>query len=276
MQLAPTLSDYFLFRDVASTTQTQYRIAANQFDQWNGGNDIDERRLSEYLKWYQSLGKSPNTVRHKRSILLALLAFSGCPLSAARVRRLRRKPSIVDSWSPDEVEFLCRAAGRIPGIAGRLRTKKSAYTQCLIRLAFQTALRRGDLIRVTVDQVHQGSWDMLQSKTNEYVDCEITAELRAQILAMPHVVDGAALAFAPWCQWHADAVTNLTRKAMRIAWMDAPDGCLKKLRRSSITEAERLQPGTGYLQAGHTSPIVTNQSYNDRSRLERKRPGRDE
>lgn len=271
--LTTHLDDYFLERQLSETTRGHYLIVAGIFDRWHDAAAIPsepiDKTLNRFLAWYETQVDSPNTVLSKRSILLAILRHAGHDIRADKIRRVKRRRTIIDSWTVEQTQTLIYAATTIPGMIKRLGTKRGDYAAAMLSLVFETGLRRSDVIRVTAKQVRAGRWKMAQQKTGNIVECAISAITRQKIVSLP-CFDG--LAFPAWTAGHAEAVSNLAKRAMSLAWLESEDGCLKKLRRTSITIAEVLAPGTGYLQGGHTTPKITQEHYIDTSQIERKRP----
>lgn len=269
--LTDHLADYFLCRPLAATTQKHYQSTVAMFDGWNvAGADCNETLLNQFLLWYESQVSSPNTVRSKRAILLAVFRFAGLDVNSRRVRLVRKRPKLIDSWTIQECQTLIYAASRLPGTLSKLGTNRGDYAACLLAVALESGLRRGDLARVTCSQIRKGKWQQIQNKTGNVVECQISSLTRSKVSALPCF--GGEFAFPAWVNDHKAAMSAMARRAMIGAWLESKDGCLKKLRRSSITIAEKQQAGTGYLQAGHTTPVVTRESYLDVSQIDRKRP----
>ncbi len=269
---------YFLSRSIASSTEQNYAIAAAKMDGYLRAKKIENYEsfnvedttpdlLSGFVRWYESRVQSRETVRSKRKILIAIvnhaLVRQQRVLNSKFVRLPKPQKTLKDTWSDQQVAILVQVAGALPGVLP-IGTSRGEYAACLIAVTFETAARRGDLTRITVkDALGDGPFRFIQNKTQHATKFVITPGTQQRIRNMPHVQKGARFVFQPWGGTHLDCLTRLAGNAMRRSGLTSSDGCLKKLRRSSITEAERVTPGTGYVQAGHTTPTVTVSNYID-------------
>lgn len=269
---------YTLTRSLASTTEGHYIIAAKQMDKFLSSarrKKLDVKAttpdlLSQFVKWYESKVSSANTVRTKRTILIAIVNHALEPeqrvINSKFVRLPKPQKTVKDSWSPEQVSILVQVASAIPGVLS-IGTTRGEYAACLISVAFETAARRGDLTRITTKDALSGRpFQFVQNKTQHVTSFVVSAATQDRIRQMSHVRKRSKFVFKPWGEYHLECITRLASTAMKRAGLSASDGCLKKLRRSSITEAERLRPGTGYIQGGHTTPTVTVENYIDPSR----------
>jgi len=272
--------EYFLSRSLAATTEGQYIIAAQQMDSYLRSKQKKKKSfevnkttpdlLSQFVKWYETRVESRNTVRSKRTILIAIvnhaLESEQRIINSKFVRLPKPQRTVKDSWSPQEVAILVQVAGAIPGTLP-IGTSRGDYAACLISVAFETAARRGDLTKITTKDALSGRpFQFVQNKTQHVTSFAISPNTQDRIRQMAHVRKRSKYVFKPWGEYHLECITRLASAAMKRAGLSASDGCLKKLRRSSITEAERLRPGTGYIQGGHTTPTVTVENYIDPSR----------
>jgi len=289
--LQTQLERYCIDRTLAESTRVSYLAAAKLFDNWVeevglGGitvADIDIDLVNRFLSYYAGTVGSRETVRSKRRIVIALLNHFLEPQRRTIESRFIRNPkvseTVKDTWKADEVARLMTAAAQLPGIFRRLsNTTRGEYFCCMAAVAWETAARRGDLVRLTVAAIRSGdSFNFIQNKTQGAVVYRVSDQTRSKILRMPHVAGGAKLVFPPWgrtkdCSWQLESITKSFSKAMKMAELSSSDGPMKKLRRSSITDVECRTPGTGYLHAGHKSSEITRQHYLDPTRIRENTP----
>ena len=283
MNMQQLFDNYKIARSIEKTTVTSYQATVNIFNRWLASHDlagievedIDIDLINAFLTEYAT-EVAEQTSNSKRRILIALLNFYLEPkrqtITSRFIKRRKTRDTRRTTWQPEEIRRLIHFARYLPG---RLAcgTLKADYFGCLLSVAWETAARRGDLTRITIDDIrNEKPFLFVQHKTKHGVVFRISSETRSAVLAMPHAKN-AKLAFPPWgpsrCQqWQLEAITKTTRAVMLAAGLSAFDGCLKKLRRSAITRAEELRPGAGFRFAGHRSPQTTIDSYLDPTRSE--------
>lgn len=284
MTIQDLFERYKIARDIEPTTIVNYQSAINVFSRWLASQglsdiavaDIDYDVLNQFLAAY-SKQASEYTVNSKRRILIALVNYFLEPqeqtIASKFVTRRRTRDTRRTTWTPLEVQRLIQFAGYLPGTLAN-GTKKADYFQRLLSVAWESGARRGDIARITVDDVRsQRPFLFVQNKTRTGVVYRLSEMTTAAILRMPHVASGSRLVFPPWTKtadtrWQLEAISKVCRSVMLAANLSAYDGCLKKLRRSAITRADELKPGTGYRFAGHRSPQTTITSYLDPTRTQ--------
>jgi len=279
MTLQALFDSYCISRSIEPTTIVSYQAAINVFNRWlachefSGINvdDIDIDLLNQFLTEYGAT-VSKYTVNSKRRILIALLNFHLEPcrqvITSKFVKRHKTSDTRRTSWMPEEVKRLFFFASHLPGRLSN-GTSRADYFRCLLLVAWETAARRGDLTRITIEDIASGKpFLFVQKKTGTGVVYRLSASTVESILSMPHSKD-SRFAFPSWSgetAWQLEAITKTCRKIMVAAGLKSYDGCLKKLRRSAITRAEEIMPGTSYRFAGHTTPTTTIKSYLDPTR----------
>lgn len=161
--LAELAAEYVAARDICPAYGQGFIYKAKAFSEWAGGGDpslLDEANLSRFLQHLKPR-RSPSTVANYRGDLLVLwrwLADSG-RLPAPQPRKIMRPKvplGVPDCWSVDEVRQLLAAAdkleGRHPdGVPRRL------YWVAAIRLGYETGLRRSDVWRIRLADIHSGT-----------------------------------------------------------------------------------------------------------------------
>jgi len=166
------LTQYTEENDLAIPTILSYRNALNVFEKYHGGEvrfaelekTIDKetgrqngdliinRWLSEYSK-----NVSPYTVKSRKAAILAILA-DAFDLRVTRYRKMRIKSprchdTPKDVWTPEEVRRLIEACDSLRGRFQSTQIRKKYYAQSLLMAAWDTGLRRADLLRIRWDWI---------------------------------------------------------------------------------------------------------------------------
>jgi integrase len=267
--------DYGLLRDLKPETLRQYQIAADLFERWAGGpvrlDELDERSVSEWLRDYAAKA-APNTVRSKKVQVVALWRAAAedglCDPPTKRVRAVKVPWRPPTAWDHDEVEQLlaaCRGLKRWH----RCGLRRSDWFDLAVRVAWDTGLRWGDLIRLPVASIRpDGSGAWCQSKTSRPVVFRLApstmAALRQSLATAPRDL------VCPWPASHETFTDQVDRLVKRAG---IREGTWKWIRRASSTDVESQQAGASTAHLGHVpGSKVAAQSYNDPAILGRQAP----
>jgi integrase len=252
------LAEYCLTREIDAETIRQYGISVSLFDRWyidrHGRSvrleDLDELEVSSWLRDYAASGKAASTVRSKRTQIVSLwkqAADDGyVEPPRKRIRSVRVVLDDPESWTRDEIKKLLQVCQRLPR-THKCGLRRSAWWSLAVRLAWDTGLRWGDLIRLRVDQVTaDGLVALPQHKTKRIVVCRIsqpTLELLRQTL-----VDVPRDLVVPWPSSHEtfnDQVRRIVAKA------GIRPGTWKWVRRAGATDVEIQLSGSAGRFLGH-------------------------
>lgn len=250
---------YVACRPLDRSYAARLRWTANALESFAGSNRIGETLTEKNANGFLSaqLDKSPFTIRSYRSDILSLWnGAADCDLVPYPVMRRVRLPQIpellIDCYTIDEVRQLVAAASVLIG-RYRWEVRKRDYWNAAIRLAWDTGLRRGDVIRFRRESLRpDGVVMILQNKTKKIVPVKLR---ESTVVAMN------ALSGQYPLRWGND-VTYFTRHFRRI--VDASGvkrGTFKWLRRASGSYVEAEQPGAGYKHLGQSGPQVFNRHY---------------
>lgn len=245
--------DYGLAHGVQSGTLHQYRIVADLFERWAGGpvrlEDLDERSVSAWLRDLAAT-HAPATVRSKRVGLLALWRAAAeegfCDAPARRVRSVPVPAAPVEAWDADEVRRILKVTSALRG-RHPCGLSRPEWWDLAVRVAWDTALRRGDQFKLAVEAVRDdGSMAVVQSKTRRLAILRLCPEthdrLRRSLLEAPRKL------VTPWGA-SLETFADQFRRVVRLAGVRP--GTWKWLRRSSASDVEAQMPGEGAMQAGH-------------------------
>ena len=219
--------------------------------------------MSAWLQDYAATVK-PHTVRAKKNMILSLWRAASdeglCDEPRARrVRRVRVPENVVTAWTRDEVEKLLEATATMPRWH-RCGLRRSAWWDLAIRVAWDSGLRWGDLIRLRVDAVGpDGACTMSQSKTGRVSAFRLSGTtleaLRATLADCPRPLV---------CPWPATGETFRDQVDRLVARAGIRPGTWKWIRRGSGSDVELQARGLGHRHLGNT-PGVFRASYEDRT-----------
>lgn len=209
------LDHYLLFHDLRGSSADYYRRVVSAY-RTQCGDEIDSRKLSEWLGRLKDAGRSDYYRRSVRNGLGALLRFCG---DKGPIRPIRLSPLENDCWTVEDVRKLIAACNG------------DAWWQAFIEAAWSTGLSGCDLLRLTRDNVRgDGVVVTRRSKTGKPVCCWIRPELLATRPAKGELW--------PWeksAEWMRRQFAEIVRRA-------GLRGTLKKLRRSAAASVEVLHP----------------------------------
>lgn len=252
-------AQYVACRPLNRSYAARLRWTANAMESFAGSESISDTLTEENANGFLTaqLDKSPFTIRSYRSDILTLWnGAADCNLVPYPVMRRVRLPKIpeliVDCYTVDEARLILKAAA---SLVGRYRwgVRKRDYWVAAIRLAWDTGLRRGDVIAFRRDSLRpDGVVMVLQSKTQKVVPTKLRP---STVIALQLLPGGYPL------RWGTD-VTYFTRHFRRLVEASGVmRGTFKWLRRASGSYVETAQPGAGYKHLGHSGPGVFNRHY---------------
>lgn len=265
---------YSLLRDIRPGSLRQLVIAADLLERWAGGpvplDQLDEQAVSAWLRDYANTVR-PATVRAKKALILALwraAADDGLAQDpvARRVRRVRVPDRVVQAWTKEEVERLLAAAATLPRWH-RCGLRRADWWDLAIRVAWDTGLRWGDLVRLRVDALGpDGTGVVVQSKTGRAITVRLSQgtleALRATVTACPRELV---------CPWPASGETFRAQVDRLVARAGIRAGTWKWIRRGSGSDVELQAEGAGHRHLGNT-PAVFRASYEDAAIVGRRTP----
>ena len=244
---------YAIQRPLAVETLRQYQMSVALFERWSGGPvplaDLDELAVSEWLRDL-ALTRSPATCRSKRTQIVALWRAAAddglCDPPRRRIRSVRVPWTPPVAWTYDEVRLLVAAAETIPRWHS-CGLRRAAWWSLAIRVAWDTALRWGDMVALRVDQIGiDGTIAIAQSKTGrQWVGRLSPSTLSLARETIAHRPRGVLL---PWRGSHETFAAQFGAIVRRAG---VRPGTWKWLRRGSATDAELAEPGAGARQLGH-------------------------
>lgn len=266
MTLTDLLAHYVAHHDygVSATYHHQLRISVSAIERHAGRSlqtsDLCDELLNSYVDWLRAERK-PDTVRTRRGNLLILWRYAWRegiveqpPRKIRRLRPIQRSPV---AWTREEVLQLISTATEQVGTFWNTTTRRAAWWESLIRAAYDTALRLGDLRRISRDDVRERML-IVQSKTGRPVHVAIRPATVAAI--------DQTLADSPrelvWQFWASDE-TFYCHFRQLVKEAGIRPGTMRWLRRTAATQVEMVSPGAGTILLGHSARATTEQWYLD-------------
>lgn len=249
---------YLKTRDVVPTYAKRLRKYATKLARHVGKARLvdvfTEDNVNSFLAGYTG---SPYTVRSYRSDFITLWngAADDGLLPYPRIRCIRRPKChelLIECYTVDEVRLLLKAAAKLSGEYAN-GVSKAAYWSAAIRLAWDTGLRRGDVIAFSKRVLSpDGRSRIIQQKTKRIVPVALRP---TTVQALQKIPGDEPLT---WCM-ELNYFTRHFRRIVRASGVGR--GSFKWLRRSSGTYVEMALPGAGTKHLGHSSPEVFNRHY---------------
>lgn len=224
------LSAYLLQSDLAETSIEYYRKSAQVYCRWRitaGESEFSAESVSRFLLAKQEAGKSSHYRASLRNALRALLRFAGCSDKLRNVKVSALTPS---AWTPAEIAKLIAACAHMPD-------SSQVFWQTLIAAAWYTGLSQADLHRVKIDDfAADGTLEIARRKTGRIAFVQVPKEVLASV--RPHR-DGRCWPLLTSPEWFRRTFAKIVKRAGLF-------GAFPKIRKSSGTYAELLNPGRGH------------------------------
>ena len=245
---------------LAESTQAQLRYTWGAYLRHCGqvGRAVFDAQLVN--EWIDSIrpDRAPDTIRTQRGNLLVVWWWAYregiVPEAPLRVRRLRPIRHSPVAWTLDELRLLLRTAENLP--------KRSLFWCSLIRTAYDTALRLGDLLAIRPDQVGP-TIAIIQKKTHRTTFVRLRQDTLDAILAYIRLERPKRFLWPLWGR--REALYREFRLLVRRAGIRP--GTFRWIRRTAVTQLERISPGAGTILAGHRARATTEMWYLDRSQM---------
>lgn len=263
---------FLLTKSVSAGYAGTLLVTCNKLRQFLGG-DPDVRGLTPLILsgFVRSIEetRAARTAKKHRANVLVLLNFAEeqglieeAP-SSRKVRRPKIAPPQPSAWTPEEISALAAAARSLPGKFAD-GTPRGAYYSLLIRVAWETGLRRSDLLALDVRCFRGPVAQVRMHKTREPHVFELADETLKDLLAMaaargtnlPLTLPGGLSGYRKWF-----------RKIKAAAGLaDRPREMLQQVRRSGATAWENADASYTSAYLGHRT-VAMKEYYVDRSKL---------
>lgn len=183
---------FLLTKSVSAGYAGTIIVTCNKLRQFLGGSpdvrSLTPPILSSFVKWIEET-RAARTAKKHRANLMVLLNFAeeqGIIESAPSSRKIRKPkvaPPAPSAWTPEEIEALAAAARSMPGKFSD-GTPRGAYLSLLIRVAWESGLRRGDLFALDMRCFRGAMAQVRMKKTSEPHCFELEQDTLADLQAM--------------------------------------------------------------------------------------------
>jgi integrase len=267
---------YLLERELAPNSIYQFKRSIRQLQEFAGCElrlcDLSKELLNVWII-YRTKAASARTAHKNRGDLLCLwrLAYEHeliefLPRGVRRVKYTRRVPR---AWTAEQFRTVLAAAEKLSGVYvfnPELPFKQGALARSLwwsafIRTAYDTGLRRGDLLMLQRGQIgDDGKLIVYIGKTRMEHCCQVRPETLAAIDATYPPVRERIFEFPKsykclWKHWE---------QILGIAGLPCNrENGIHCLRRTSASHLERIAPKTSGRHLGHLTPGMAEAHYID-------------
>lgn len=252
------LDRYLASRFLKAASVYQMRFVVDDFCRDSKISDVDQVTKIVILRYAQGClarGLSPHTVGQRVARLGILWRYAEA-LGLCKAEKLPpiKRPRVVIRATPTaEVRRLVKHCETLAGELKGTNIPKGIYWSAYAAASYETALRTSDLLQLRWRS--DGRWSLIQRKTGNPVTITVWPETLERIRELsqfsPNLFD------VGWSrEWYC---RGLVRIAKNIGVRVTP----QQLRRSAISEAERIRPGAGARLAGHIDDGTTRRWYFD-------------
>lgn len=259
------LNAYVDSHDLDKGTVSWLTLVIGRYAKHRGGlltaDDFCANRVNAWLSAMVEAGElSRVTIKSYRRGLLILWRWAFGEKLVAHppfgVKPIKAPLPVPRGWSAAEVNRFIEQAKRLRGVynCGIFRAD---YMVALVRVAWDTGLRLGDLMRLTLaDFDEEGNGALVQRKTGYAVLFRLRPSTLAAIEEIvPHGRDkifGGVV-----------SRTKLFRAVRNTAYAAGLSGGLKKIRKGAASAVERDHPGQAGKFLGHKTPGLAERHYID-------------
>jgi len=263
VELHKHLARYSLYRSLAVTTEYQLGRTIRLFEEWLGHTatlaDLTDDVVSRWIRQLET-GYAQRTVLSHRTNLLMLWRDcwrSGLVDPPCRVRRVKKPDPCPIAWTLCELQSVFRT---IRALTGHFPdgTEHALYSETLVRVVYDTGLRRSDVWRIRRSQITPtGGIVLRQAKTGHSHYPQLRPRTfalvgllrRDPVLACPYRDSSA---FYSWWREHVTEAAGVRH------------GSLQHMRRTGATHLDIEHPEAVSDYLGHRSPEMK-RYYVDRS-----------
>ncbi len=272
MQLADVVRAYIVARnsqrpigrELSPKTCEHYfecaRAYSNHLRRAATAADFECRRITEFLLAMLSAGRSPYTVKNRRTGLLVqwrfayLQGWAGAPCSG--VRSIYCPPLAINGYNLQQMNRILAHIASLRGVIRTTGVAKPLYWSSFLRTDWEVGMRIGDMIRVGIEhfdpsgwlwcyetKTHKAGWRRLRPSTAESVANCIAANPHRKLI------------------WPGYTRKNICRAFTELAAAAGVKGTSKYIRSGGSSECDRQNPGSGWQHLRHSSPVVWQNHY---------------
>lgn len=250
-------------RELSPRTRSHLFDCVKAYGRWIGQKprvvDLQPDRVNQFLSALMKDGKSPYTVKNRRTGLMVLMRFARRQ-KLLQVRTKEVRPILCPTLEPQgydvkdiqqllkHIRYLRR---EIPGTG----IPRRLYWASLVQTQWETGLRIGDFSRIPITAYDQGILTVVESKTGKKSTHHLE---RATAAAIEACIDANPIRELIWPGMQPK---SLSRAFIEIARAAGLPGSSKWVRAGGASEVDRSFPGMGWRFLRHSTPIVFDKHY---------------
>jgi integrase len=249
------VDQYELSHEISESTAAHYRQSIHNAERFAGqpltSATISDLVVNGALAAILKAGRSPEYARSVKSGVMAVwrdMADAGLVDYPRKIRPIRSRPKMPEVWTCEQIRTLLAAAGQISGRFRTVPLARADYWQTLIPMAWDSGLRRRDLHRMRRCDISE-DFIWKQHKTRKLVRVRLRPSTLARIDAWGRPADAVL-----WPLWGSPPSWDAAWSKL-VAAAAIPYGPFKRIRKSTGTAAEIIQPGAGHLVLGNTRAV---------------------
>lgn len=257
--------EHLLLRPLSQTYEYQLRRSCAKLVAWLGRDpllaELDDLTLSQWVRDQEGKG-ARRTAKNDRANIISILRHAaqlgrrGEPGKIRKVSVPRKAPV---AWTLSQYEALTKATAQLPGqfTSG---VPRAVYFDALLRVVWDTGLRRGDLYELPREKLLAGRFAITLRKTNHVHSIELRPRTIEAVAALAGALRANCAKPLAWPQNRKQIYYWLRRLC---AMANVPYAALQQARRSAATDVERLHPGSAGRFLGHLTPGLAEKHYVD-------------
>ncbi|HEY1598959.1 MAG TPA: hypothetical protein VGG64_05120, partial [Pirellulales bacterium] len=252
-------------REVSIKSSDHLNDSVQAFSKWLGRratlDDLSADTVNQFLLDNLTAGKSPYTVKARRTGLLVLLrrAIRLGLVQDVDVRDVRTVhcPALrIDGYSQNDLTRLVEQAAKMKGVVRKTGISKSIFFASAILTQWNLGIRIGDLTRIAVrDFDPRGFFWVMESKTGKGRSRILQSATRGAI--------AACIAVNPHRQliWPGLVARSLYRAVSTIAKDAGLPGTSRWIRRGAASLVENQKAGSAWKFLNHSVPTLFENHY---------------
>ncbi|MGB7323767.1 MAG: hypothetical protein WBD31_02770 [Rubripirellula sp.] len=269
--LTKLITDYDRDNELSPAYVATLRCTARRLDRHLGRpattRDFKPKVINGWMKAERDAGRLSDQSRQNGKVgIVTLWKFSGEPFDAEKLRSIKVAQKNPEAWYPEELKKVIGAAKTVEG-KFRSGIDRSLYLSTLWQFAYETGIRRRDILAFDMDTVVGGRAALTQNKTKKTHVIQLSEPLLADLRLIQSQltqmgVENPSVVF----RWHGAIrqIYHWFEKCRKIAGVDANvrNRAMQHMRRTGATEVDR-RGGEAWKFLGHTARGLDSKSYID-------------
>lgn len=269
------LAQYAMERGLAPSSVRALTYVLNSFEKYlqRPANliDLTAGHVNAWLAWLFNEGLDPETVRGRRTAILAIwrdACEAGLVCSApARIRKIKVPDKPPRCWDLPELGMILAVTRSLSGRMNKdKRISRADFWTAYTLVDYESGYRLGDLRKLSFDKIaRDGTVVIVQNKTR----LALTSHLSPDTMKALNLIRGSGRKLVFGDLVNHSNTQRYFRKIVREAGLT---GSTKWLRRSGATWCEVESPGSAMAYLGHKTPGLAHKNYIDRRFVQRQKP----